>query len=51
MPFQFGMVIRRGVLKEIPDMLRLAVESGAVAAEFFGLVEVQRVKKCERGHR
>jgi len=45
MPFQFGMVIRKSVLEELPEMLRLAVESGAVAAEFFDLVEVPRVKR------
>lgn len=45
MPFQFGMVIRRSTIKEIPDMLKLAVDSGAIAAEFFDLVEVARVKR------
>lgn len=35
LPFQFGMVVRKSTLKEIPAMLRLAIESGAVAAEFF----------------
>ena len=28
LPFQFGMTIRRGNIDEIPDMLRLAVDSG-----------------------
>ncbi len=45
MPFQFGMVIRKSILNELPDMLKLAVESGAIAAEFFDLVEVPRVKR------
>ncbi|MGA7075244.1 MAG: radical SAM protein [Halobacteriota archaeon] len=45
LPFQFGMTIRRAVLEEIPDMLKLAVDSGASAAEFFDLVQIPRVKK------
>jgi len=45
LPFQFGMTIRRGNIDEIPDMLRLAVDSGANAAEFFDLIRVQRVKR------
>jgi radical SAM protein with 4Fe4S-binding SPASM domain len=45
LPFQFGMGIRKHSLPEIPDMLRLAVESGANAAEFFDLVQVPRVKE------
>jgi len=45
LPFQFGMTIRRGTLDEIPDMLKLAVDSGATAAEFFDLIQVPRVKK------
>ncbi|MCD6336443.1 MAG: radical SAM protein [Candidatus Latescibacteria bacterium] len=45
LPFQFGMSIRRGTLDEIPDMLQLAIDSGAVAAEFFDLVQVPRVKR------
>ncbi|MEM0079276.1 MAG: radical SAM protein [Nitrososphaerota archaeon] len=45
LPFQFGMVVRKNTLREIPDMLKLAIESGAVAAEFFDLVEVPRVKR------
>jgi radical SAM protein with 4Fe4S-binding SPASM domain len=45
LPFQFGMTIRRSTLDEIPDMLKLALNSGAVAAEFFDLVQVPRVKK------
>jgi len=45
LPFQFGMTIRRGTLEEIPEMLKLAVDSGANAAEFFDLIQVPRVKK------
>jgi len=45
LPFQFGMVIRKQSLPEILDMLRLAVESGAYAAEFFDLVQVPRVRQ------
>lgn len=43
--FQFGMTIRKSTLDEIPDMLKLAVNSGANAAEFFDLVQVPRVKR------
>jgi len=45
LPFQFGMVIRKQSLPEIPSMLELAVKSGATAAEFFDLVQVPRVRK------
>jgi radical SAM protein with 4Fe4S-binding SPASM domain len=45
LPFQFGTVIRRSTLPQIPDMLRMAVESGANAAELFDLVQVARVKQ------
>jgi len=45
LPFQFGMTIRRSTLDELPDMLKLALDSGATAAEFFDLVQVPRVKK------
>ena len=47
LPFQFGMVIRKQSLPEVPSMLELAVKSGANAAEFFDLVQVPRVgKEC-----
>lgn len=49
LPFQFGMVIRKQTLPEVPDMLKLAVESGADAAEFFDLVEAGRAKVECRG--
>jgi len=45
LPFQFGMTIRKGNLKEIEEMLKLTVDFGAVAAEFFDLVQVPRVKE------
>jgi len=45
LPFQFGMTIRRSTLDEIPNMLKLALDYGAAAAEFFDLVQVPRVKK------
>ncbi len=45
LPFQFGMTIRKGTLDEIPNMLKLALDCGAIAAEFFDLVQVPRVKK------
>jgi len=45
LPFQFNMVIRRSTLLEIPAMLQLAVKSGAMAAEFFDLIQVRRVKE------
>ena len=47
--FQFGMVIRKQSLPEVPSMLELAVRSGANAAEFFDLVQVPRVRnECPR---
>jgi radical SAM protein with 4Fe4S-binding SPASM domain len=45
LPFQFNTVIRRHILKEIPDILKMAVECGASAVEFFDLVQVKRVKE------
>lgn len=45
LPFQFNVVIRKRSLPEIPDILQLAVDSGAIAAEFFDLVQVKRVKQ------
>ena len=49
LPFQFGMVIRKQTLTEVPDMLKLAVKSGADAAELFDLVEAGRAKMECRG--
>lgn len=45
LPFQFNMVIRKENLSQLEDMLRLAVESGANAAEFFDLVAAGRAKQ------
>ncbi len=45
LPFQLGMVIRKQTASQVPDMLRLAVESGAEAAEFFDLVLAGRAKR------
>jgi len=39
------MVIRKGTAAQVPDMLRLAVEIGAVAAEFFDLVAAGRARR------
>jgi radical SAM protein with 4Fe4S-binding SPASM domain len=45
LPFQFNMVIRKQTLSQVPEMLRLATESGAEAAELFDLVLAGRAKK------
>ncbi|MEM3737222.1 MAG: radical SAM protein [Candidatus Bathyarchaeia archaeon] len=45
LPFQLNTVIRRRTITELPQILQLAVESGANAAEFFDLVQVSRVKR------
>jgi len=45
LPFQFNTVMRRGILKEIPDILKMAVDYRATAVEFFDLVRVKRVKE------
>jgi len=45
LPFQFNTIIRKTTLREIPDILRLAIKSGANAAEFFDLIQVSRVKE------
>lgn len=45
LPFQFGATIRKDTIKELPELLKLAVETGANAAELFDLVEVPRVKR------
>lgn len=42
LPFQFNMVIRKDTLHQLDDMLRLAIDNGANAAEFFDLVAIQR---------
>lgn len=45
LPFQFGATIRKGTLSELPQILELALSTGANAAELFDLVQVQRVKR------
>ena len=45
LPFQFNMVIRKDTLPQLEDMLHLAVDSGANAAEFFDLVATGRAKE------
>jgi len=45
LPFQFNMVIRKDTMPQLEDMLRLAVDSGANAAEFFDLVASGRAKE------
>ena len=49
LPFQFGMVIRKETVAEVPGMLKLAVDSSAAAAELFDLVEAGRAKEECRG--
>ena len=45
LPFQLNMVIRKDTLSQLEDMLRLAVEYGANAAELFDLVAAGRAKE------
>lgn len=45
LPFQFNMVIRKETSSQLEDMLRLAVDYGASAAEFFDLVAAGRAKQ------
>jgi radical SAM protein with 4Fe4S-binding SPASM domain len=48
LPFQFNMVIRKDNLSQLEDMLRLAVDLGANAAEVFDLVAAGRAKhECQ----
>ena len=44
LPFQFNTVIRKETLSQLPDLLRMAVDYGADAAEFFDLVAAGRAK-------
>jgi len=44
LPFQFNMVIHKDNLSQLEDMLRLAVDLGANAAEVFDLVAAGRAK-------
>jgi len=45
LPFQFNTVIRKDTLSQLGDVLRLVVDSGANAAEFFDLVASGRAKE------
>ncbi len=45
LPFQLNMVVRKDTLSQLEDMLRLAVEYGAAAAELFDLVAAGRAKE------
>jgi len=45
LPFQLNMVIRKDTLSQLEDMLRIAVEYGANAAELFDLVAAGRAKE------
>jgi len=48
LPYQFNIVIRKDTLPELEDLLRLAVDSGANAAEFFDLVAAGRAaRECK----
>ncbi len=49
LPFQLNMVIRKDNLSQLEDMLRLAVDLGANAAEVFDLVAAGRAKQECRG--
>jgi radical SAM protein with 4Fe4S-binding SPASM domain len=48
LPFQLNMVIRKDTLSQLEDMLRLAVECGANAAELFDLVAAGRAGEESR---
>ncbi len=43
--FQFNTVIRKGTLRQLEDILNMAMDSGANAAEFFDLVVAGRSKQ------
>jgi radical SAM protein with 4Fe4S-binding SPASM domain len=45
LPFQFNMVVRKETLSQLEDMLRMAVDYGANAAEVFDLVAAGRAKE------
>ncbi|MBA7474400.1 putative mycofactocin radical SAM maturase MftC [subsurface metagenome] len=44
LPFQFNTVVRKETLPQLEDLLRMAVDCGADAAEFFDLVAAGRAK-------
>jgi radical SAM protein with 4Fe4S-binding SPASM domain len=48
LPFQFNTVIRKETLLQLEDILKLAVDSGANAAELFDLVAAGRAKQESR---
>jgi len=48
LPFQFNTVIRKETLPQLEDILNLAVDSGANAAELFDLVAAGRAKQESR---
>ncbi|GAJ19032.1 unnamed protein product, partial [marine sediment metagenome] len=49
LPFQFNMVVRKETLSQLGDMLQLAVDYGANAAEVFDLVAAGRAKEeCQK---
>jgi radical SAM protein with 4Fe4S-binding SPASM domain len=45
LPFQLNLVIRKETLSQLQDMLRIAIDYGANAAEFFDLVAAGRAKE------
>jgi len=45
LPFQFNTVIRRETVPQLEDILHLAVDNGANAAEFFDLVAAGRARR------
>jgi radical SAM protein with 4Fe4S-binding SPASM domain len=45
LPFQFNTVLRKDILPQLEEILRLAVDSGANAAEVFDLVAAGRAKQ------
>ena len=45
LPFQFNMVVRKETLSQLEDMLQMAVDYGANAAEVFDLVAAGRAKE------
>lgn len=49
LPFQFNTVVRKETLSQLDDLVRMAVEYGADAAELFDLVAAGRAKEKCRG--
>jgi radical SAM protein with 4Fe4S-binding SPASM domain len=45
LPFQFNTVIRKDTMSQLEDILRLAIDCGADAAEFFDLIAAGRAKE------